>query len=223
MNVYPSILTGSKLTAQKQVMWISAYPRIRTVQVDIIDGQFIDNVTLTPVDLPEIDFGEVSIDFHFMTEEPLDYVYEALEHSEFYTIRSMIAQVERMSSQPDYINTVKKNEIQVGLSLDLFTPFDAIEDQSWKEIDILQLMAIEAGFQGQELNNTIFEKIKTAVALREQLGRDFEIIIDGGVKPDTIKKLEKAGADSIVIGSGLWDSQDQDELDEAVQTYTQTE
>jgi ribulose-phosphate 3-epimerase len=220
MNLYPAILTGSKQTAQQQAMWIAAYSKIRTVQVDIIDGQFVENVTLTPSDLPEIDFGELSVDLHLMTEEPLDYVYEALEHKNYYTVRSIIAQVERMSSQTDYVNTVKKNEWQVGLSLDLFTPLDAIEESSWHDLDSVQLMGIEAGFQGQQLHQSLFEKIKNLVALREQLGRAFEIIVDGGVKPSVIKELEAAGVDSVVVGSGLWDSADQDDLNKAVEDFT---
>lgn len=220
MNLYPAILTGSKQTAQQQAMWISAYPKIRTVQVDVIDGQFIENVTLTPSDLPEIDFGELSLDLHLMTEEPLDYVYEALENKDYYTVRSIIAQIERMSSQQDYVNTVKKNEWQVGMSLDLYTPLDAIEEESWHNLDVIQLMGIEAGFQGQEFQKSVLEKVKNVVALREQLNRDFEIIIDGGVKPNLIKQIEAAGADSVVVGSGLWESDDQDDLDKAVEDFS---
>lgn len=217
MKLYPSILTGSVTEAQEQVVWASSFDQIRTVQVDIIDGQFVDNETVTPTDLIEVDFGELSIDLHLLTEEPLDYVYETIEHKDAFTARSIIGQVERMSSQEDFVNTVKKNEWQVGLSLDLFTPFDAIEEASWAQLDIVQLMSIEAGFQGKEFHPTAFEKIRQLVALRKSLGRKFEIIIDGGVKPALLSKLEKAGVDSVVVGSGLWESQD---LEKAVETYT---
>lgn len=217
MNLYPAILTGSNKEAQQQVMWIASYSKIRTVQVDIIDGQFVENVTITPSDLPMIDFGELSIDLHLMAEEPLDFVYEALEHKDVLSIRSIIAQVERMSSQVDYVETVQKNGWQVGFSLDAFTPFDAIDEASWDAVDIVQLMGIEAGFQGQEFRPATLENIKNLVAIREQLGRNFEIIIDGGVKPDVVQKIEAAGADSVVVGSGLWKS---DDLTQAVTTYS---
>lgn len=220
MNFYPSILTGSKHEAQQELIWINAYPAIRTVQVDVIDGLFIDNVTLSPVDFSDIDFGELSIDLHLMTEEPLDFVYEAIEHQEFFTLRSVIAQVERMSSQPFFIETVKSNNWQVGLSLDLYTPFEAIDDDSWRDLDIVQLMAVEAGHQGQAFQAQVLKKIKDLVVLRQQLDRPFEIIIDGGVKPDVIDAIKDAGADSIVVGSGLWQSQDQEALDDAVEAFT---
>jgi ribulose-phosphate 3-epimerase len=217
MNVYPALLTGSKYEAQQQAMWISSYPKIRTLHIDVIDGRFIDNVTITPVDFPDIDFGELSIDLHLMTEEPLDFVYETIEHQEFYTIRSMIAQVERMSSQAHFLEAVKKNNWQAGLSLDLFTPFEAIDEDSWHELDSIQLMGVEAGFQGQSFQKQTIEKIKDLVVLRQQLDRSFEIIVDGGITPELVADIEDAGADSIVVGSALWSSENQDQLDETMQ------
>lgn len=217
MNLYPSILTGSKHEAQDQLLWIAAYPKITTVQFDVIDGQLVDNVTLTPIDFADLDFGELSIDLHLMTEEPLDFVYEAVAEQKNFMLRSVIAQVERMSSQAHYIEAVKHNNWQVGLSLDLFTPFDAIDDESWFHLDIVQLMGVELGFQGQPFQKSVLEKIKDLVALRSKVGREFEIIVDGGIKPELVDQLEQAGADGIVVGSALWQSADQAELDSTVE------
>jgi ribulose-phosphate 3-epimerase len=217
MNLYPSILTGSKHEAQDQLIWIAAYPKITTVQFDVIDGQLVDNVTLTPVDFAELDFGELSIDLHLMTEEPLDFVYEAIAEQKNFVLRSIIAQVERMSSQAHYIDTVRHNNWQVGLSLDLFTPFDAIDDESWQQLDIVQLMGVELGYQGQAFQPSVLEKIKDLVALRTKIDREFEIIIDGGVKPELVNQIEQAGADGIVVGSALWQSEDQAELDSTIE------
>lgn len=223
MNLYPSILTGSIEEAQQQAVWISSYPKIRTVQVDIIDGLFADNLTITPIDMTAIDFGELSIDLHLLTEEPLDYVFEALPFKEQLTFRSMIAQVERMSSQSHFVDTVKKNEWQVGLSLDLYTPFEAIDEESWNEVDIIQLMAIEAGFQGKSFNESVLDKIAKLQEIRKQLDRDFEIIIDGGVKTKTIEKLQAAEVDSVVVGSDLWQSNSRTELDSVVNDFVDSE
>lgn len=217
MNLYPSILTGSKHEAQDQLLWISAYPKISTVQVDVIDGQLVDNTTITPNDFIDLDFGELSIDLHLMTEEPLDFVYEAIAEAENFTLRSVIAQVERMSSQEHFIDTVRHNNWQVGLSLDLFTPFEAIDEASWHQLDIVQLMSVEIGFQGQAFQPSVLEKIKDLVAIRQKLDRSFEIIIDGGIKPNLVNQLDKAGVDGIVVGSALWSSKDQSELDDTVE------
>lgn len=208
MNLYPSILEGSVDNAQSQIMWAAGIDKVRTVQIDVIDGLFADNVTITPSDFPAIDFGELSIDLHLMTEEPLDYVYELIEHREDLPIRAVIAQVERMSSQVDFIETVKKHNWQVGLSLDLFTPLESIDQDIWSRIDIIQLMSIEAGFQGQEFNPSVYEKIKEVNQLEKLYQRDWELIIDGGVKVDHVGLLSSAGVEGIIVGSGLWQAND---------------
>jgi ribulose-phosphate 3-epimerase len=217
MTLYPSILTGSIEEAKLQASLVSSFGKVEAVQVDIIDGLFVDNVTITPTDLIEIDFAELNIDLHLMTEEPLDYVYETMEYKDIMPIRAMISQVERMSNQADYVEIVKKNSWKVGLSLDLHTPFEAIEEASWQELDVVQLMAIEAGYQGQKFQESVLEKIKTLVVLRQKLDRKIEIIIDGGVKPNVVEQIIDAGADGVAVGSGLWKS---DDLAEAVELYT---
>lgn len=208
MIIYPAILTGSKQDAQEQVIWASGFDEVRTVHIDIIDGQFVNNVTLTPADLPEIDFGEMSADLHLMTEEPLDFVYEAIEHRQRIPIRTMIGQVERMSYQEHFIQTVKKHTWQVGLALDLFTPLEEIEPESWQQLDVLLIMGVEVGLQGQEFHAGVLGKIQQALEIRRRYGRDFEIMIDGGVNPQIARGLQDLENVNVVVGSNLWQSKD---------------
>jgi pentose-5-phosphate-3-epimerase len=208
MNIYPSVLTDSISEAQKQIMWAASDPHIRAIQVDVIDGVFTDEVTVTAFDLATLDWGEANCDLHLMTEEPLDFVYEAIDTKEYVPFRTIIAQIEKMSSQPDFVELVKKHQWQVGLSLDLFTPVEAIDEEVWDKLDSVQLMAVEAGAQGQPLQVLIYEKIKQLAAEAARRHHDVEIIIDGGVKPEHIARLHQEGAHSITVGSGLWSQPD---------------
>jgi len=65
-----------------------------------------------------------------------------------------------MSDQLEFIREVTKNKAKAGLSLDVFTPIEVINDDAWAKLDVIQLMAVEAGFQGQPLKAIIFEKLK---------------------------------------------------------------
>lgn len=206
--IYPAILTESIQLAQSQVMAISAVPKIRTVQIDVIDGQYADNVTITPSDLPEIDFSELSCDLHLMTEEPLDFLHEAIAVRELVPVRAVIGQIERMSHQRDFLLSVKEQSWVPGLSLDLFTPVDEIDDQAWDSLDIVQLMGVEAGFQGQSFNPLVLKKIKELQKVAKEHNRSIEICIDGGVSLEVVEELRRAGATSVVVGSGIWEQQD---------------
>lgn len=210
MNIHPSVLTDSVEVAHQQLSMITNHSDIEVVQVDIIDGLFANNITLTPADVPPIE-AEYQLDFHLMTQEPMDYVYELAGMESFLNVRAVIAQVERMSSQAEFLEEVAKHGWKAGLSLDLFTPLEAIDDASWGEVAIVQLMAIEAGFQGQSFDDRVFAKIAELVAKRTELGREIEIIIDGGVKLPLLEKIAEAQVDGAVVGSGIWAEPDPDE------------
>jgi len=208
INVYPSILTGELPEAAAQIQAVQSLPQVRVVQIDVIDGQFVDNLTLTPSDFCGIAFGELSADLHLLTEEPVDFVYEMIEHKDHFPVRAVIGQVERMSSQSFFLETVSKNEWQAGLSLDIATPLEEIDDSSWSQLSIVQLMSIEAGFQGQEFQPQVLNKIDALAKLAREHKRDIEIIIDGAVSAQTISELAEHDIDSVVVGSALWQADD---------------
>lgn len=231
MQLYPAILTDSIQEAQSQVMAIASVPDIRTVQIDIIDGLFADNITLTPLDLHEVDFGELSCDLHLMTEEPLDFVYEAIDGNTVnydeaksddiltkVPVRAILGQVERMSNQVEFLQAVKGQNWQAGLSLDLYTPLDEILPESWFLLDSIQLMGIEAGFQGQTFNEHVFQKIAELHDHIKNYDRAVEIIIDGGITPALVPQLQKSGVHSVAVGSSLWNEHD---AREAAENYFQ--
>lgn len=206
MNLYPALLSGSIKKLQSQIDLVADDERIETVQIDIIDGIFADNLTITPADIPDLNLGRLQYDIHLLTEEPLDYVFELQTHCQHDQVRACIAQIEKMSFQTSFLEEVRHREWKAGLSLDLYTPLDSIEESSWLELDVLQLMAIEAGFQGNKFSSTIFEKIERAQGLIELAERPIELIIDGGISLENIEKLAEAGVTNVAVGSALWKS-----------------
>lgn len=210
MQINPAILTDSLATFAQQLDLVKQQPDIKVVQIDIIDALFADNITVSPSDLIAFDFAQLSIDFHLMTEEPMDYVWELIECGKRLPTRSVIGQIERMSQQSDFLEEVKKAGWQTGLALDLFTPLENIEDSSWETLDQVLLMAVEAGQQGQVFNKLVLDKIKELKTLSEKIDRRLKISVDGGVKIEYLKILEKSGVDQVAIGSALFNAQNFD-------------
>lgn len=218
MQIYPAILTDSLELLQKQVFEAGVLDSVATVQVDIIDGRFADNLTVTPTDLAMVEFGELQCDFHLMTEEPMDIVFELIEQEKILPVRAVIAQVERMSNQQFFLEEVQKHDWVPGLSLDIFTPLEAIEEESWQYVKVVQLMAVEAGFQGQDFNPLVLEKIKELRTFVEQNEYEVEIIVDGAIDSSTASQVMTAGADGVAIGSALWQAGNKNELLKSLST-----
>ena len=158
MNFYPAILTDSLELVQKQINLVRSQKKVKVVQIDIIDGYFVDNLTITPMDLVDIKFHDLKIDFHLMTEEPMTFAEEIVNHGKYFPVRVVIGQVEKMSSQEDFVSLLENYNIMKGLSLDLYTPHEEILDSVFKRLDSLQLMSIEAGAQGHSFNDLVFKR-----------------------------------------------------------------
>lgn len=204
MNIYPTILTDQMQIVRQQLELCSESGLVHTIQVDIIDGYFVDNLTISPSDLVELEFGEIEIDFHLQTQEPIDFVREIIDYKDDLPVRSIIGQIEQMSNQELFVDEVRRYGWKVGLSLNLFTPISEVESSLWDRLNIIQLMAIEAGFQGQELDESIYQKLLELRTLITNRDLNIEVIVDGGININNVAKLQEHGVSAVGVGSALW-------------------
>lgn len=207
MKIFPAILSDSVETIQAQVNLAKECPGVEKVQIDIVDGFFADNITVSPLNLLEVDFGDLEIDLHLMIDEPMDILQEIESLEENLPIRTIIAQIERMTHQQDFIDDVRKMEYKVGFSLDGFTPVDALDEGILEQLDVIQFMGIEAGYQGQTFLPYTQEKLKNFFSTERRLTKA-EVFVDGGVTPEIAKNLAQQGVDGVAVGSSLWSASD---------------
>lgn len=199
--IIPAILTDDPQVAQERLDLLSQLdPRPEAVHVDIIDGYFVDNLTFEVGLLRELDFHLLPFDLHLMAVEPTELLEELSENS---GVRTVIAQVERMSSQSEFAAAVKTLGGEVGLSLNLYTPLEAVDDDVWSHLSVLQIMGGEAGTQGQFFHPSALTVMRQAKELRQEKGYTFRIMADIAMEPETISLAKEAGADDFVVGSYL--------------------
>lgn len=208
MLIFPAILTDSADTLRQQLAVVQESGLFQTVQVDIIDGYFTDSITVTPADLADCDWGDLNVDIHLMTVDPIDYVFELVEFKKQIPVRSVITQVEKMSAQQAFITEVRKHDWLVGFSLDLFTTLEAIEQVVRPQLDIVQVMGNEAGQQGLSLHKRALVTIQELAAAAQTNDYQWDILCDIGVNRDTLKQVETAGATGASVGSALWKAED---------------
>ena len=170
----------------------------QTVHIDVSDGQFSPLTThYTPDDLYDIP-GKVQLEAHLMINEPED------------TLKAWAGVVDRVIVQAEatknlglIIESLEPHYTKVGVSLLLNTPIDEVED-FFDKLDLIQLMAIEnIGKQGEKLDEIIYAKTK-------YLSGKFDgiIQIDGGVTKANAPILVEHGANSLVVGSAIWQADD---------------
>ena len=193
-QIIPAILEKNKQEIVRKIGLVKGL--VKQVQIDIIDGKFADNKTVRVGELASLN-EEVNISVHLITEEPIKLVGQCQQVG----VNSVVAQIELMNDQIQFVKAVKEKNIKVGLALDLKTAVNLINDQVIKDLDSILLMAVTAGFPGQQFDNQVLAKIKT---LRKEYGFNGDIWVDGGVNQETIKACIQAGANLLAVGSVLW-------------------
>lgn len=200
--IVPAILESTTTAVQEKINKVIGL--VQRIQVDVVDGIFADNLTVSPVDLVDIDFGNLAIDIHLLTEEPVDLVTECGQLCVLGTSVRVIGQIERMGNQLDFLKQVKQIGAQAGLALDVFTPPVVLKPAVYAEIDCLLLMTGRGGFQGGRFQPKSLSRVSWLVDLRQRDQLDFPVILDGGLNPELINQGVELGASEFVVGSWLW-------------------
>ena len=73
------------------------------------------------------------------------------------------------------------------------------------------IMSVNPGFGGQQFIPSAINKIKEARALIDSSGKAIRLEVDGGIKVDNIGQVAKAGADTFVAGSAIFQSKNYQE------------
>jgi ribulose-phosphate 3-epimerase len=75
-------------------------------------------------------------------------------------------------------------------------------------VDLVLVMSVNPGFGGQKFIENSYKKIRRLARMRELMGLNFLIEVDGGVGPANARQLVEAGADILVAGSAIFGAQD---------------
>ena len=75
------------------------------------------------------------------------------------------------------------------------------------EIDLVLVMTVNPGFGGQSFIPGQLDKIRELRARIDASGRTIDLEVDGGINKDTIGLASKAGADTFVAGSAIFNTE----------------
>lgn len=216
-EIIPAILPKDFAELQDQVELIKGF--VKTVQVDICDGQFVQNASW-PYKKHDDTFEKLTLEEEGLPGwEVLNYEFDLMvNHPEGVAddwvrvgASRLIFHIEAKGELFDVIEKYK-DFVDIGLALNIDTPVESIEPFKDK-IKFVQCMGIDhIGFQGQEFDAKVIEKIKSIKSTYPEL----LISVDGGVSIETAPLLIEAGANRLVIGSAIFNS---DNAIDAVQRF----
>jgi ribulose-phosphate 3-epimerase len=192
-KIIPSILTNNFADLEfrlKQIEELTDW-----VQIDILDGKFTNNMSISIEDIASANISKnLSVEAHLMVENPNQY----FERCGASNIKRVIFHIEATDNADKLLDSVSKLKMQRGLALKPETSVDKVYPYI-NDLDVIVLMAVEPGFQGQKFIDTTLDKIK----LLKKMAPNIKIEVDGGINLDNIQSISDAGADYFILGSAL--------------------
>ena len=175
------------------------------VHFDVMDNHYVPNLTIGPLVCEALRKHGVTapIDVHLMVE-PVDalvpmFAKAGASHISFHPEASR--HVHRT------IQLIKASGCEAGLVLNPATPVDVL-DYVLEDLDYVLLMSVNPGFGGQSFIRSTLDKLRVVRERIARSGRAIRLEVDGGVKPDNIGEIAKAGADTFVAGSAIFGQPD---------------
>lgn len=174
------------------------------LHIDVMDGHFVPNITLGPAIVKSLrkDVNMV-FDAHLMIENPDNYIKDFVDAG----CDMIVVHEEACTHLHRTIQNIKSFNVKAGVALNPATPIENIK-YILNDIDMVLIMTVNPGFGGQSFIGTMVDKIKELKTLIDEKGLDVDIQVDGGIKPSNVSEVVKAGANVIVAGSAIFNSDD---------------
>jgi ribulose-phosphate 3-epimerase len=171
------------------------------VHFDVMDNHFVPTLTTGPLVCSALrDYGITApIDVHLMTK-PVDslIVDFAKAGATYITIHP-----EATSHLDRSLQMIRDLGCKAGLAFNPATPLEYLE-YVLERLDMILIMSVNPGFGGQTFIPYSLKKIQQAHHIIQKSGLPIRLEVDGGVKVDNIGQIAKEGADTFVLGTGIF-------------------
>ncbi len=213
--IAPSILAADFLHLERDVQMVNQ-SKADWFHLDVMDGLFVPNISYG---FPIIDaintIANKPLDIHLMIEKPERYI----ERFVMSGASCISIHYESTMHLHRTVQQIKEHNVKAGVAINPHTSVVLLKD-ILEEIDFVNIMSVNPGFGGQKFIENTYAKIKELRQLEKEVGTSIQIEIDGGVTLDNAPKLFNAGADILVAGSSVFNSENPSETIAIMKQYS---
>ncbi|HLC20212.1 MAG TPA: ribulose-phosphate 3-epimerase [Candidatus Nanoarchaeia archaeon] len=195
IKIAPSILAADFGRLQQEIDVIEKHSD--ELHIDVMDGHFVPAITMGPVILQSLK-TTLPIDVHLMVFNPEKYV-EAFARA---GAKNISFHVEATQKPGEVIATIRKTGCTAGIAINPETPIEKVM-MLVPDVDRIVVMSVRPGAAGQLFIPSVLSKV---MFLRKMTTKD--IVIDGGITADNVKKAVDAGANIIVAANAIFGQKD---------------
>jgi len=208
IQIAPSILSADFASLGDEISQVES-AGVNILHLDVMDGHFVPNITLGPPVIASLRrCSELAFDTHLMITEPQRYaerfVDAGVDHITFHA--------ETADEPEKLIDKLHELGVTAGICINPETPVEAIQKVA-PLCEMVLVMTVHPGFGAQKF---IAQAAKKIVRLREIVGPDVRIEVDGGIDPDVAPIVVSYGADTLVAGNAIFSKADRGEAIDSI-------
>lgn len=175
------------------------------VHFDVMDNHYVPNLTIGPMVCEALRKHGITapIDAHLMVKPVDDMIKSFIDAGATY----ITFHPEASDHIDRSLQLIKDGGCKAGLVFNPATPLHYL-DHTIDQLDMVLLMSVNPGFGGQKFIPGTLDKLRQARKLIEDSGNNIRLEIDGGVNINNIAEIAKAGADTFVAGSAIFNTED---------------
>jgi len=199
MIISASIISLDFLSLENQLS-LSKSAGIDWLHIDVMDGQFVPNITLGPMFLPFCKkVVDMPLDVHLMINKPENHIESfAYAGANYISIH--------VENNPNILRTLQKIKelgCKAGIVLNPGTSAESI-NELLPFVDLILVMTVNPGFSGQKFIPEMISKIKRIRKMIDESKFNVLLQVDGGINKETIASVVNAGADVIVAATAIY-------------------
>ena len=210
IEISPSILSADFANLASEIAEVEK-AGVKMVHIDVMDGHFVPNITIGPPVVAKLrKYSKSVFDTHLMISEPRkyaeDFVKAGSDHITFH--------IETVEEPIEFVEYLHGLGVTCGVTLNPETEVEAIKE-TVPVCDMVLVMTVHPGFGGQTYIDSAARK---CIQIREWVGPDVRIEVDGGISPQTASAVVSYGADTIVAGNAIFSKPDRGKAIEEILT-----
>jgi ribulose-phosphate 3-epimerase len=202
-RIAPSILSANFAKLGEEVQSVIE-AGADLIHFDVMDNHYVPNLTIGPLVCEAIrPLTQAWIDVHLMVK-PVDRIVP-----DFAKAGANIVSFHPEASEhiDRTIGLIHEQGCKAGLVFNPATPLHYL-DHVLDKLDLVLIMSVNPGFGGQKFISEALNKLSIARKRIAESGREIWLEVDGGVKVDNIAEVARAGADTFVAGSAIFNTSD---------------